>query len=187
MHNNGENRPLTVKQQRFVEEYCIDWNAARAARDAGYSQDSAKQIAHELLTNPYLQQAIEARKVEIAAHVGISQEWAIGRLRDMVETCGQKIPVKGEDGVTKYVDSAGLGKSLEMVGKHTGIFEADNSQKDGGLSINIVQLGTNGNDNKGLASSGTATIVQDDSPTPCIEGKQAVIEGKLAPTEEDDQ
>jgi phage terminase small subunit len=44
--------PLTPKQQRFVEQYVIDFNAAAAARRAGYSARTAKSIGHENLTKP---------------------------------------------------------------------------------------------------------------------------------------
>lgn len=54
---------LTAKQQRFVEEYLIDLNAAAAARRAGYSEASAKAIGWENLTKPDIAEAIsEARR-----------------------------------------------------------------------------------------------------------------------------
>lgn len=54
---------LTPKQQRFVDEYLIDLNGAQAAIRAGYSPDTARQIATENLAKPYIQLAIaEARK-----------------------------------------------------------------------------------------------------------------------------
>jgi len=38
---------LTEKERIFCHQYIIDWNGARAAREAGYSEDTAKQIAYE--------------------------------------------------------------------------------------------------------------------------------------------
>ena len=56
---------LTPKQQKFVDEYLIDLNGAQAAIRAGYSPDTAKQMASENLSKPYLQLAItEARKAQ---------------------------------------------------------------------------------------------------------------------------
>src|SRR5262245_41863153 len=43
---------LTPKQEAFVREYLVDLNGAAAARRAGYSKNSAKQIASENLTKP---------------------------------------------------------------------------------------------------------------------------------------
>lgn len=51
---------LTRKQQRFVDEYLVDLNGAQAAIRAGYSADSAKEIAYENLTKPHIAAAIDA-------------------------------------------------------------------------------------------------------------------------------
>lgn len=50
---------MTIKEQRFVEEYIKDFNGAKAAERAGYSKNSAKQIAYENLTKPYLKEKID--------------------------------------------------------------------------------------------------------------------------------
>jgi len=39
---------LNDKQKRFCEEYVIDWNATRAAKVAGYSEKTAKEIGCEI-------------------------------------------------------------------------------------------------------------------------------------------
>lgn len=62
---------LTRKQGRFVHEYLVDLCAADAARRAGYSERTAKQIAHELLKRPPVRAAIDkelaARKAQYPA------------------------------------------------------------------------------------------------------------------------
>ena len=50
---------LTPKQQLFVDEYIIDFNATRAAKAAGYLEDNAKQMGYENLTKPYIEQAVD--------------------------------------------------------------------------------------------------------------------------------
>ena len=50
---------LTIKQQRFVEEYVIDFNASRAAISAGYSEKTARSISSELLTKPDIRSAVK--------------------------------------------------------------------------------------------------------------------------------
>lgn len=50
-----------IKQQRFIEEYCVDFNATQAAIRAGYSINSAGVIGHENLKKPEIKQAIEER------------------------------------------------------------------------------------------------------------------------------
>ena len=42
---------ITFKQRKFVEEYCIDQNATRAAISAGYSQKCAYAQGSRLLKN----------------------------------------------------------------------------------------------------------------------------------------
>jgi phage terminase small subunit len=50
---------LTPKQRVFVEEYLVDLNGTQAAIRAGYSTDSARQIASENLSKPYIAEAID--------------------------------------------------------------------------------------------------------------------------------
>jgi hypothetical protein len=52
---------LTHKQQVFVEEYLKTWNATEAARRAGYSTDTARQMGSENLAKPYIKAVIEQR------------------------------------------------------------------------------------------------------------------------------
>jgi len=84
---------LTPKQQKFVDEYLVDLNGAQAAIRAGYSPDTAKQMAHENLSKPYLQLAIaEARRqqqerTQITADAILKQAWLIAFAdeRELVE------------------------------------------------------------------------------------------------------
>lgn len=52
---------LTIKQRRFVEEYCKDWNAAGACIRAGYSEKSAANQGYENLMKPHIKKAIDER------------------------------------------------------------------------------------------------------------------------------
>ncbi len=51
---------MTDKQKRFCEEYMVDLNATQAAIRAGYSENSAQQIASENLSKPVIQQYIQS-------------------------------------------------------------------------------------------------------------------------------
>lgn len=55
---------LTVKQQRFIEDYLIHGNATRAAVNAGYSEKTARIIGFENLTKPNIASEIERRLKE---------------------------------------------------------------------------------------------------------------------------
>jgi len=65
---------LTAKQQRFISEYLIDGNGARAARSAGYSENTARQIATENLSKPYIQAAIAVKQQETAVKLELRKE-----------------------------------------------------------------------------------------------------------------
>ena len=52
---------LTVKQARFVEEFCVDFNATQAAIRAGYAEASARVSDSRLRTQPAVAAAIEVR------------------------------------------------------------------------------------------------------------------------------
>lgn len=52
---------LRGKQKKFADEYLLSWNAADAARKAGYSEDSAASIGSENLRKPHIAAYIRAR------------------------------------------------------------------------------------------------------------------------------
>lgn len=64
---------LTGKQSRFCEEYIFDFNASRAARAAGYSEDTAGSIGHELLKKPEIQKEITTLQEDLSKTSGISR------------------------------------------------------------------------------------------------------------------
>lgn len=48
-----------LRVELFVAEYVVDFNAARAAVEAGYSEGRARQTGYDLLQRPEVQQAIK--------------------------------------------------------------------------------------------------------------------------------
>lgn len=52
---------INAQQRAFVEHYCVHFNATKAAVDSGYSSKSAMSLGCQLLKNPKVQAAIEAR------------------------------------------------------------------------------------------------------------------------------
>ncbi len=71
---------LTVRQTRFVDELAVSGNAAAAARAAGYSARSARQIASENLTKPDILAAIALRKQAEAAQLALRKEHIISAI-----------------------------------------------------------------------------------------------------------
>jgi phage terminase small subunit len=113
---------LTPKQQRFVEEYLKDLNAAAAARRAGYSSKTADRIGYQLLEKTRVSEAIIAAKAERARRCKLSADWVIRRLR-------KEATAKGENASARV-------RALELLGKHLGLF-VDRHEVNVGQRVNI--------------------------------------------------
>ena len=107
---------MTPKEEQFVKEYTIDWNGAAAARRAGYSAGSARQIAYEMLTKPYIKEAIKERIAELA----MEQDEILARFGDMargrIPTKVTKLP---SGSIKEEFDSQG---ALEKLGRAHALF-----------------------------------------------------------------
>lgn len=65
---------MNYRQQKFVNEYCIDLNATQAAIRAGYSEANPSEIGYQLLQKPSVLEAIAERQADIAAAAGVTAE-----------------------------------------------------------------------------------------------------------------
>ncbi|MBA4143962.1 MAG: terminase small subunit [Nitrosospira sp.] len=67
---------LTLKQQRFANEYCIDLNATAAYRRAGYNArgDAAEACASRLLSNAKVQRAVQEKEKIAAKRLEVTSE-----------------------------------------------------------------------------------------------------------------
>jgi len=74
-------KKLTEKEKNFCHEYVVDWNASRAAREAGYSEKTCAVIGSENLTKPYIQQYIAYIKDDYEMLCGISKTKQIQELQ----------------------------------------------------------------------------------------------------------
>lgn len=140
---------LTPKQQRFVEEYLVDLNATQAAIRAGYSARNADKIAFQLLGKTRVAEAIAAAQAERSARVSVSADYVVNNLVEIVERCMQRAPVltmKGEQVVDDEgrnvwrFDAKGANKSLELLGKHLGMF-TDKIEADVKQDVRVVLFG----------------------------------------------
>jgi len=108
--------PISIKQQRFVDEYMTDCNGAQAAIRAGYSKKTAKEQASRLLTKVNVQQSIAARQSALSEKTGVTQEMIIAGLLAEANHHG---------------DDASHGARVSawtQLGRHLGLFERDNEQ-----------------------------------------------------------
>lgn len=78
-------KDLTDKQIRFCEEYIRDWNGTRAAIAAGYSEKTAKQIATENLSKPYLKEYIEEIQSDLKKITGDSFTLQVDKIKSFMD------------------------------------------------------------------------------------------------------
>ena len=152
---------MTKKQKLFVEEYLIDLNATQAAIRAGYSAKTAQEQASRLLSNVMVQGSIAKAMAERSKRTGINQDrilqeiakLALVNIDDVVDlktgkikktatkedlACIQSIKIKptefGIEREIKFYDKKG---SLEMAGKHLGMFK-DKLELETDMDLNIT-------------------------------------------------
>jgi hypothetical protein len=82
--NTNPTKPdkITDKQLRWVEEYPKHFNASRAARDAGYSAESAADMGYQNKQNPVLMALVDERHKALT----MSADEATRHLSDMAAT-----------------------------------------------------------------------------------------------------
>lgn len=97
-------KKLTDKERIWCHEYIIDWNKSRAARVAGYSEESAKDIGYQNSTKLYIQQYLDFIKDDIAKEAGISKLSLINELKLIAFSNLPKIILKYEEGGLNALD-----------------------------------------------------------------------------------
>lgn len=114
-------KKLTLKQQRFVDEYIISGNATQAAIKAGYSKKTANRIATENLSKPVIKTAIDKRNAEIQSEKTMDMQEVMELLASIArgETTEETVTNKGDVIETATRNSDKL-KALELIGKRFG-------------------------------------------------------------------
>jgi phage terminase small subunit len=75
---------LSPKDRRFVAEYLIDFNAARAARAIGSTAARSDQAGYEYLSKPEIAEAIAAGQRQQLARAGLTKERLLEELGYLV-------------------------------------------------------------------------------------------------------
>lgn len=149
---------LTPKQERFCREYIIDLNGTQAAIRAGYSENSAGQIAEQNLRKLEIKEFLSTLQLERQNATGITANRVIEELariafsdiRNVLTVDNALADVKQLDDDTasaiasvKVTEDKSMGevigetkevkfwdklRALDALGKHFGIYEKDNKQ-----------------------------------------------------------
>lgn len=91
---------MTPKQQRFVAEYLIDFNATQAAVRAGFSAKTAQQQGSRMLLNVVVANAIKAAQEKLSAKFEVKAEDVIRELAHIGFSNMRDFTAFGPDGVT---------------------------------------------------------------------------------------
>lgn len=121
--DTNKKKKLTLKQAKFTKEYIKTGNGTQAAIAAGYSKNSAHDIASENLRKPEIRETIEA----VRAKLGIDTEYVLSGFKEIKEfnSKKQKKYITIGDNTfeeEKMIDAQAALKANEMLGKHLKLF-----------------------------------------------------------------
>lgn len=150
---------INDRQKLFAEYYVQSLNATQAAIKAGYSENGATVAASETLANVNVKAYISKLQRQTSAKIKVSHDELTRRLKAWIDADLtqfltltpdeiQQLPIDLRRLITsmkptkygyelKFVSKE---KAIEMVAKHIGYFDLDNSQK--AARINVQELST---------------------------------------------
>ncbi len=132
MNTNDSQRELKPRLKQVVDLLPKhQWQVKPAAIEAGYSPSYAERLPTLLRENVRFCQAVEAKRREFMDATG----WDVEKWREecvaRFEHCIQ--PRAGDSVVA--VDEANGKAYLDMLGRHIGVYEADNRQRGDKIAI----------------------------------------------------
>lgn len=122
---------LTAKQERFVDEYLVDFNATAALARTGHKTKSpqyAGLAAHRMIKNDKVKAAIEKRKKEISERIALTQDGVVNGLWREANNYDET----GQAGARV--------RSWELLGKYLGMFpEKINHDHTGVIKVRVIE------------------------------------------------
>ncbi len=118
---------MNTKQEMFVNEYLIDYNATQAAIRAGYSERTARSIGQQLLTKLDIKNAIKEQREKIQndniATAKDVEEFLSLAMNDEIEEEQVLMSPNGEVcRVVKKLSGKDRIKAAELMGKRHALF-----------------------------------------------------------------
>lgn len=98
---------MNEKQARFVEEYCVDFNATQAAIRVGYSEKTAYSQGQRLLKHAEVAAAIADRKKSLSERSELNEKYVLDTLRSIADD-------KDQPGAARVTAATNIGKHLGM-------------------------------------------------------------------------
>ena len=118
---------MTLKQQRFADEYIITGNLYKSAVEAGYSENYAKAQSHKLLENVGIKNYIDERLAKLESEKIATQEEVLQYLTSVMR--GEKtepLLVLDGEGTQKVIQVVpnvqSRTRAAELLGKRYGTF-----------------------------------------------------------------
>lgn len=106
-----EEKELSPKEERFCQEYVIDYNGTQAAIRSGYKESDAAVRASKLLRKAKVSARVRDLQQEMAQRLALSQDYVVIELVNTYKEC------------KAVEDSKNALRALELMGKHLGMFE----------------------------------------------------------------
>lgn len=138
-------KKLSVKMQRFVDEYLISLNAKDAAIKAGYSEKTAAEQGYRILHTPAVEEVIQQRMEEKEKSLIADQDEILRYLTSVVrgESKSEVVVIEGcgfgesqARKIQKAPDERERTKAAELLGKRYGLFN-DKLKIDGAVPVVI--------------------------------------------------
>lgn len=133
---------LTVKQQRFADEYIISGNAYKSAVEAGYSGNYAKAQSSKLLENVGIKSYIEKRMEEINSEKIADQSEVLQYLTSIMRGEQKEQTLRGMGEGYQEIDDIEVSakdriKAAELIGKRYALW-TDKQEVTGDLAVTFV-------------------------------------------------
>lgn len=125
--------------RRFAAAYLTEPDVKKAASVAGVSAEIGRKLLHV----PEVREVIEEGLSNAARAAGISTEWLLKRLVEVVERCMQAEPLYDREGkeTGEYAfDSKGAVKALELLGKHLRAFHVEDKSAATQLGNAVIRV-----------------------------------------------
>ena len=113
------------RRDRFVIEYPKDLNGTNAAKRAGFSAKTAGVTAAQLLANPRIKAAIQAKLEAREKRSELTSDYVLTGIRELVDRCTQRVEVLDDDGKPtgewRFEPNPAM-RGYELLGKHLRLF-----------------------------------------------------------------